>query len=717
MNYKLWFWIVNIFTAVLRLLFIGRVGLTVDEAHYWTYTKFLSLSYFDHPPLIAYIIKGSTLIFGNTEFGVRFPAVLIFFIASFIFYVCVKKLYDEKTAFFAVLLLNVLPVFSFLGSVISIPDSPLALFWILSFFILIKIIETKNRNLWYLFGICVGFAMLSKYNAVMLPAGAVLFALLSPSHRFWFKEKRFWFSFLIAFAIFTPVVIWNIENNFASFGFQLRHGFGSGLPKLSLTFFGRAIGAQAGYVSPLIFPVFLAAAYICIKEAFIKKNAAARLIFCFSLPTLILFNCVALFNEILPHWPAMGYLILSIYAAHITMKFWYKIWFRIYTGIAWGFTIFILIIAPLHIMYKIIPMEKFLPQAQAQKIKHGIPEIERIDVTNDLFGWKEIGGEIRRRLDKYPPKSRPFLLTHKSYLASQLAFAAAEQRVFCLSGKIDAYDIWQRDISPLKNKNALFICSDVFYFDPKEYGNAFKFYSDTEEFPIYRNGVKVKNFFFTECKDFSPSKLEDRYGAKALGGKKNLSAQLLKFDKAVFKFMNVKIKNPVFDFYISLFSFCDSKNFNLSFFIILVFSIAVLWANRRGNFWTNLALMACILAVSTVIVHFLKYYFERPRPLSALGQENVNFFYERIFKNSFPSGHTQAAFAVCAFMYMTVKKYWYWYIFLAFAVGFERMYAGSHYPADVFFGAIIGSLTAYIMVKFFKKRQCSAESNDHKSIA
>ena len=132
MNYKLWFWIVNIFTAFLRLLFIGRAGLTVDEAHYWVYAKFLSLSYFDHPPLIAYIIKLSTLVFGNTEFGVRFPAVAIFFIASFIFYICVKKLYNERTAFFAVLLLNVLPVFSFLGSVISIPDSPLALFWILS---------------------------------------------------------------------------------------------------------------------------------------------------------------------------------------------------------------------------------------------------------------------------------------------------------------------------------------------------------------------------------------------------------------------------------------------------------------------------------------------------------------------------------------------------------------------------------------------------------
>ncbi|MDR1103758.1 MAG: glycosyltransferase family 39 protein, partial [Endomicrobium sp.] len=116
MNYKLWFWIVNVATTLLRLLIIGKIGLTIDEAHYWVYSKFLDFSYFDHPPLIGYIIKASTLVFGNNEFAVRFPTVLIFFFAMWVFFICVKKLYNERTAFVGVLLLNVLPVFSFLGS-------------------------------------------------------------------------------------------------------------------------------------------------------------------------------------------------------------------------------------------------------------------------------------------------------------------------------------------------------------------------------------------------------------------------------------------------------------------------------------------------------------------------------------------------------------------------------------------------------------------------
>ncbi|MDR0724356.1 MAG: glycosyltransferase family 39 protein, partial [Endomicrobium sp.] len=251
MNYRLWFWIVNTFSSILRLLIIGKIGLTIDEAHYFTYTKYLSLSYFDHPPMIAYLIKASNFIFpNNVEFAVRFPAVLIFFLSSWIFFICAKKLYNEKTAFIGILLLNVLPVLSFLGAVVAVPDSPLALFWLLSLFAFIKIIETSKGKFWYLFGIFVGFAMLSKYNAILLLACAVLFLILSNKHRFWLAKKEPYLAVFISFTMFLPVILWNIQNNWASFGFQLNHGFGSSIPKFSFVLLAKTLGAQAGYISP-----------------------------------------------------------------------------------------------------------------------------------------------------------------------------------------------------------------------------------------------------------------------------------------------------------------------------------------------------------------------------------------------------------------------------------------------------------------------------------
>lgn len=72
-------------------------------------------------------------------------------------------------------------------------------------------------------------------------------------------------------------------------------------------------------------------------------------------------------------------------------------------------------------------------------------------------------------------------------------------------------------------------------------------------------------------------------------------------------------------------------------------------------------------------------------------------------RNSFPSGHTEIAVAVSTFMFIQVKKYWYLYIFFAVFSGFYRIYAGSHFPSDVFVGALIGIVSAYIIVELSKK--------------
>jgi membrane-associated phospholipid phosphatase len=706
MNYKLWFWTVNVITTLLRLLIIGKIGLTIDEAHYWVYSKFLNFSYFDHPPLIGYIIKISTLVFGNTKFAVRCPTVLIFFFAIWIFFICVKKLYNERTAFVSILLLNVLPVFSFLGSIITIPDSPLALFWLLSFLIFTIIIETNNKKYWYLLGITTGFAMLSKYNGILIPFSVFLFLIFSSKHRFWFKNKEPYFGLILSAIIFLPVIIWNIENNWASFRFQLNHVIGYSLSKFSLTLFGRSVGAQVGYISPLLFLMFIIAAFLCAKEVYKRGDRTALIIFCFSLPTLLIFNTIAIFNEILPHWPAMGYLILSIYVTHLTLKFWHVKWFKFYSYAAWGLTLLMIIMIPLHALYGIIPMKKFMPEGKLEKIEHGIPESERIDLTNEIYGWEEVGNEIKRIVNTYSKEERPFIFTYKSYLASELSACIPEFRVFCISDKINAYDFWQRDLKKLKNKNGLYICNDYFFSEPKsryETG-VFSSYTEIEEFPIYRNGKKIKNFYFIFCKSFNPTKLLQSYAALNLETKKNIGQILLKFDHFVFKFINSNLKSKFLDFFAIPISYCDAKNFNLSFFIIFTICIFILWKNKKEHFLIKLILLTSIIAVGAVITHFLKHYFERPRPLEVFG-ENTNILFEKVYTLSFPSGHTGLAFSLCIFMLVMVKKYWYLYILFAFFSGFYRIYTGSHFPSDVLAGALIGAFSVYTIIVLFNKNR------------
>ncbi len=700
--YKL-FWLLTAITTFLRLSIIGKLGLTVDEAHYWVYSKFLDLSYYDHPPMIGYIIKLFTDIFGINEFAVRLPSVIIFILTSWLFFICVKKIFSERVAFIGIVLINVLPVFSFLGAVVTIPDSPLSLFWLLSFYFFINIIETKEKKYWYFLGFTVGLAFLSKYTAVMIYPSIILFLLCAKEHRFWFLKKEPYFAMIISFAVFLPVVIWNIQNNWASFGFQLQHGFGKSLPSFSFTLFGRSLAAQAGYVSPFLFIFFLYVAYVLIKDAFFQKQKDALFVASFSLPVLFFFNAIATFNEILPHWPAMGYLILTMYAAYIINKFWDNGKFRKIIYFSCGFALFLDLIVPIHCLYKFIPIEPFLPQKEAQKVEYGIPKAEIVDVSNDLFGWKELASEINKVYDAYPDNKKPFLFTHKSYLASQIYFYTPDKRVYCFSGKIDAYDLWQRDISDLKNKDGLFITSNMFDFKNPEKVYPFSEFEQPIEVPVYRNNKLVKKFWITKCKKFNPAMLPEKYTANIIGQKKSLMQGLIDTDHRLFKFINIDLNNKFLNFIISNVSFYDDKGANPSVIIIVIVTLIILRKEEKNKFWILFALIVCTVLVASIMNTFIKSFIERSRPLAVFGDGNVNVFYEILHAKSFPSGHTQFAFTVMMTMLLLIPKYWYVYLIIAFATGFERVYAGCHFPIDVCCGALEGIIVSYIMVKLFKK--------------
>jgi undecaprenyl-diphosphatase len=436
--------------------------------------------------------------------------------------------------------------------------------------------------------------------------------ILLPSHRIWFKRKEPYLAIIIpTLLLVLPAIIWNIGNN------SLSHSVGILLPKFSLATLEISLRAQACYMSPLLFLIFITAAFLCVKEAYQKKDRAAIIIACFSFPAFLSLKEIAAFNEIFPYWTiTIGCLVLSIYAAHLTLKFWHIKWFRAYSYAAWGFALFTLIPVSLHIC----PIEKFLSINQ----RHVVSDSEKIYIKNEFHDWKST-----ERIMNLTGKL--FIFMHKNYFASKFT-------------SIDNIDVY---------------------------------------------GIRRKNL--------------NSHTANVLKPKKNLRQKLIEFDHSVFKFINSNLKSKFLDFYISLISYCDSRYFNLSFFVILTISIGILWKNKKERFWTAVVLLASILATGTVITLFLKHYFERLRPLKVLGDKNVNIFFEKIYYNAFPSEHTQIAFSICTFMFIIVRKYWYWYLILALGVSFERIYAGSHFPFDVLAGAVIGIISAYATIVLFRK--------------
>ena len=69
--------------------------LTFDEAYYWTWSRHLAGGYYDHPPMVAVVIRLGTMIAGDTEFGVRLVSVLLALPMSFAVYRTTVLLFDS----------------------------------------------------------------------------------------------------------------------------------------------------------------------------------------------------------------------------------------------------------------------------------------------------------------------------------------------------------------------------------------------------------------------------------------------------------------------------------------------------------------------------------------------------------------------------------------------------------------------------------------------
>src|SRR5215475_13149837 len=63
--------------VALRLIAAAFTPITFDEAYYWMWSQHLAGGYYDHPPMVALVIRAGTMIAGDTELGVRLVSVLL----------------------------------------------------------------------------------------------------------------------------------------------------------------------------------------------------------------------------------------------------------------------------------------------------------------------------------------------------------------------------------------------------------------------------------------------------------------------------------------------------------------------------------------------------------------------------------------------------------------------------------------------------------------
>ena len=203
--------------VALRLLAAAFTPITFDEAYYWMWSKHLAGGYYDHPPMVALVIRLGTLIAGDTELGVRLVSILLALPMSWAIYEATSVLFGgRRVAATATILFNATLMVA-VGTMIVTPDAPLLVassFLLLS---LAKVLRTGRGAWWLAVGVAAGCALLSKYTALFFGPAILIWLIVVPKLRHWLISPWLYLGGLVAAAMFAPVVWWNADHNWVSF--------------------------------------------------------------------------------------------------------------------------------------------------------------------------------------------------------------------------------------------------------------------------------------------------------------------------------------------------------------------------------------------------------------------------------------------------------------------------------------------------------------------
>lgn len=208
-----------LFALLLRLVYFGLAQLIPDEAYYWQYAQHMDLSFYDHPPMVAWLIWLGTAILGVNEFGVRIGTLLCGLITMGYVYALAQNLYNKSTAMRTLLLLAILPL-GFGTGLLMTPDAPLLAAWAATLYYMERALVAGKRTAWLGMGIAFGAGLLSKYSLGLLGIAALAFVIIDPTARRWMQRPHPYLAALLALLIFSPVIIWNYQNDWISFAFQ-----------------------------------------------------------------------------------------------------------------------------------------------------------------------------------------------------------------------------------------------------------------------------------------------------------------------------------------------------------------------------------------------------------------------------------------------------------------------------------------------------------------
>jgi len=475
--------------TLFRFAYSGWFELSLDEAYYWVWSNHLDLSYYDHPPMVAYLIAATTPL-AESERWVRLGAVLCASGITWLVYLIARDVFNSvRAGFAAAILLNLTPILA-LGALVITPDSPLCLFWTLALYYGHKIVDTQKPEYWYALGLAFGLAMLSKYNAALFAPAFLLFLLCSAENRHWLLRREPYLAFALSMILFLPVMYWNWTHGWVSFRFQLSHGFD---PDLRIAKnFAEFWGGQAGAFGLFLF-FFIVVSAVGVGWMGVKrKRDDFMYLFFMSAPLLVFFMVNSLRTRMEGNWSIPAYIaaiaatpgFLALYRDTVSGAR-AKLAGGGYAFAAW-FAAALLVYGHVQIVEPVFPM----PQ------KH--------EISRRIYGWKTLGAEADKRLADMGGGA--FIVANRYQISTLLSYYTAGHREAYITGGRGRFTYLGSALH-LTGKNALYVSetgrTDLALLEPY-----FERIEPAGGLTVTRRGQLIREFVFFKCYNYRGGLIE-----------------------------------------------------------------------------------------------------------------------------------------------------------------------------------------------------------------
>ncbi|MEC8396005.1 MAG: glycosyltransferase family 39 protein [SAR324 cluster bacterium] len=197
---------------ILKCYFSYKAPLLDDEVYYYLWSKKPDFGYPEHGPFLPWIYALISPLLGESALAIRFFGLIGMQFVSVAVYLFMKNRFGIRTAWTAFLIYQLLPA-TFTMSIVSTIDTPMFIFGTFALLFYSKGFF-ENNYFFYVGGLFLGIAALSKVSAIWLGIGMLFYIIISVRRLEYLKNFHLWISFIFSALIYSPFLIWNYSHDF-----------------------------------------------------------------------------------------------------------------------------------------------------------------------------------------------------------------------------------------------------------------------------------------------------------------------------------------------------------------------------------------------------------------------------------------------------------------------------------------------------------------------